>query len=145
MLTKLWADLVETRYWRIVAGHPREPSEEIEAKSIHLGDWLRRDYVSLGFEDRQQISMKRFYDEMKIGDKVAVTTDGYLWAIGEIASEVYDKEETGLYRHRRNAVWYRVTRAEVKSFPESLRNKLANPHTVMPLDSNDWNTLVACL
>ena len=136
-------------YWRIVAGHPREPSEEIAAKSIHLGDWLRRNYISIGFEnvptEQPQISRKRFYEEMQIGDKVAVTTDGYLWALGEIASEVYDKQEPDLYNHRRDVVWYKITKANVRSFPQSLANKLSNPNTVMPLDNNDWDTLVACL
>lgn len=140
---------IQMNYWRIVAGHPREPSEEIDSESIHLGDWLRRSYISIGNEnvpaEQAQISRKRFYEEMQIGDKVAVTTDGYLWALGEITSEVYDKQEKYLYDHRRDVVWYNITKENFKSYPQSLESKLSNPNTLMPLDSNDWDTLVAYL
>ncbi|MEM3580247.1 MAG: hypothetical protein QXH40_01210 [Candidatus Bathyarchaeia archaeon] len=135
---------VVTRYWRIVAGHPKQKEDRIEPKSIILGDWLRNDYVSIGWEDPKQISRRRF-DEMKIGDKIVVTTDKHIWAIGEIAGNLYEKEEGELYPYRKDVIWYKITRLSYDNFPASLRNKLRNPHTVMELDKNDWETILAYL
>lgn len=80
---------------------------------------------------------------MKVGDKIVVTTDGYVWAIGEITGEMQTKEEPRLYNFRRKVIWYKITRKDVKSFPPRLRNKLSNPQTVMPLDESDWSTMLA--
>ena len=131
-------------YWRIVAGHPKRRDDRIEPKSIILGDWLRNDYVSIGFEDPKQVSRRRF-DEMKCGDKVVVVTDKHIWAIGEIAGDTYEKEDEELYPYRRNVIWYRITRLSYDSFPAVLKNKLRNPHTVMELDKNDWETILVHL
>jgi hypothetical protein len=134
----------EAQYWRIIAGHPKTRENRVAPKSIILGDWLRWDYVSVGFDDPKQVSRKRF-DDMNIGDKIVAVTDKHIWAIGEITGGVYSKDEEELYTHRRNVVWYRVTRLDYDAFPDSLRNKLRNPHTVMPLDENDWETILACI
>lgn len=122
------------RFWRIVAGHP-------EAKSIILGDWLRKDYISIGWDDPNQPSRRRF-DEMEIGDRVVVTTDGCIFAIGEIISDLYEKEELNLYSYRRDVIWYKVTKIKYDKFTDSLRNKLSNPHTVLELSKDEWETLV---
>jgi hypothetical protein len=142
----VWSKLVRAgiRYWRIVAGHPKRRDERIEPKSIILGDWLRNDYVSIGWEDPKQVSRRRF-DEMKIGDKVVAITDKHIWAIGEIAGDVYEKEDEELYSYRRNVVWYKITRLGYDIFPVSLKNKIRNPHTVMELDKNEWDTILAYL
>jgi len=138
--------MVKTGFWRIVAGHPL-PKSEVQAKSLHLGDWLRRGYVSIGFDARDQRnpSMKRFRDEMKTRDKLVVTTDGYLWAVGEVVGPMYTKSEPRLYPNRRDVVWYKVTRKQVRSFAPSLRNKLSQPHTVIPLEMEDWHSIVASI
>ena len=138
--------MLETGYWRIVAGDP-VPRSKVQSKSLHLGDWLRRNYVSVGFglRNRTNPSIKRFRDEMQPGDKVAVTTDGYLWAIGEIIGSIYEKDEPELYGNRRNVMWYKVTRFPIKTFPSSLRNKLSQQHTVVPLEGEDWSTIISCL
>jgi hypothetical protein len=135
---------VATRYWRIVAGHPKQRDDRIQPKSIILGDWLRRDYISIGFEDPRQVSRKRF-NEMEVGDKVVVVTDKHIWAVGEIAEDVYEKEEEELYRYRRNVVWYKITRLSYDNFPVSLKNKLRNPHTIMELNKDEWETILAYL
>jgi hypothetical protein len=142
----LWFKLVRagTRYWRIIAGHPKRKDDRIEPKSIILGDWLRNDYVSIGWEDPQQVSRRRF-DEMKIGDKVVAITDKHIWAIGEIAGDLYEKEVEELYPYRRNVIWYKITRLSYENFPVSLKNKLRSPHSVMELDKNDWETILAHL
>lgn len=125
------------RFWRIVAGHP-------EAKSIILGDWLRKDYVSIGWEDPTQVSRRRF-NEMQIGDRVVVVTDGCIFAIGEIRGDLYEKDEPDVYPYRKDVTWYKVTRAKYDVFPEALRNKLSNPHTVLELTPEEWQTLIMCL
>lgn len=134
----------EIRYWRIVAGHPKGKDDKVEPKSIILGDWLRNDYVSIGFEDPQQVSRRRF-DEMRIGDKVVVLTDKHIWAMGEIKRDTYEKGDSELYSYRRDVIWYKITRLSYDAFPDSLKNKLKNPHAVLPLDKNDWETILAYL
>src|SRR2546425_51539 len=91
---RLGYGMTQQNVWRIVSGDP-VPRSEVQSKSLHLGDWLRRNYVSLGFDkkNRQNPSMNRFRDEMKEGDRVVVTTDGFLWALGEITGPMYEKDE----------------------------------------------------
>ncbi len=131
--------------WRIVAAHP-VPRSKIQYKSLHLGDWLRRNYISIGFDRRSQDrSMVQFREKMKKGDRVVVTTDGYLWAIGEITTPMYHRDEPELYRNRRDVLWYKVTRKEAKSFPPKLRNKLSQPQTVIPLTEDEWSAIIASI
>src|SRR6266568_8613029 len=86
-----------TSVWRIVAAHP-VPRSEIQYKSLHLGDWLRRNYISIGFDRKpQDPSMVRFREKMKKGDRIVVTTDGYIWAFGEITGPMYQRDEPELY------------------------------------------------
>ena len=139
-----WSKLTKTCYWRIVAGHPKQRDESIEPKSIILGDWLRHDYVSIGWEDPKQVSRRRF-DEMQIGDKVVAVTDKHIWAIGEIKGNLYEEEDEELYRYRRDVIWYKITRLRYDNFPVPLKNKLSNPHTVMKLDKKDWETILVYL
>ena len=135
----------EPRIWRVVAAHP-VPRSEIQYKSLHLGDWLRRNYVSIGFDKKKQNQpMARFRDEMKKGDRVVVTTDGYIWAMGEITGPMYEREEPELYSNRRDVLWYKVTRKDVKSFPAKLRNKLSQRPTVIPLSDSEWSTILASI
>jgi len=133
-----------THFWRIVAGHPKRRDDRTEPKSIILGDWLRHDYVSIGWEDPQQPSRKRF-GEMQISDKVVVVTDKHIWAIGEISGDLYEKEEEELYPFRKAVIWYKITRLGYDNFPVSLKNKLKSPHAVMELDKNEWETILAHL
>jgi hypothetical protein len=100
--------------------------------------------VSVGFDNPQQVSRKRF-EGMEIGDKVVAVTDKQIWAIGEIKGGIYEKMEEELYPMRRDVIWYKITRLGYDAFPESLKNRLRNPHTVMPLDKNDWETILACM
>ena len=72
-------------------------------------------------------------------------TDKHIWAIGEITGNLYPKDEAELYRYRRNVIWYKVIRLSYDSFPDSLKNKLRNPHTIMPLEKNDWETIIASI
>jgi len=129
------------KYWRVVAEHPSQKDDKFENKSLILGDWLRHDYISIGVEDPEQISRKRF-NEMQEGDKIAVSTDEYLWAIGEIKGFVYRKESEVLHCVRRNVIWHKIIRLKHDSFPASLETKLTSPHMVVPLDENDWNKIL---
>jgi len=122
------------RFWRIVAGHRG-------AKSMILGDWLRNNYISIGWEDPDQPSRRRF-DEMQIGDRIVVVTDGCIFAIGQILSDLYEKEEPGLYPYRRDVMWYKVTKIKYDEFPEVLRNKLSHRHALLELRKDEWETLV---
>ena len=132
------------KYWRITAGTPKQEDQRFESESLILGDWLRHDYISIGIEDPRQISRKRF-DEMKAGDKIAVVTDEYLWGIGEIKGFIYRKESEALHSVRRNVVWQRIMRLRCDTFPESVKNKLKHPLTVVPLSESDWNIILSRL
>lgn len=134
----------EVKYWRITAGHPEREDHRFEPESLILGDWLRHDYISIGMEDPKQISRKRF-DEMKNGDKIAVITDEYLWSIGEIKGFIYRRENENLHSVRRNVIWQRIMRLRYDTFPESVKNKLRTPLTVVPLSDSDWNIILSRL
>jgi hypothetical protein len=57
-----------------------ESSINPEAKSVILGDWLRKDYIAVGFADPAQVSRRRF-DEMGIGDFSRVRI-AWNWCLG---------------------------------------------------------------
>ena len=122
------------RFWRIVAGDP-------EFRSKILGDWLRKNYISIGYDDPNQVSRRRF-DEMEIGDRVVVVADGYIFAIGEVTSELYMMEEPDLYDYRRDVLWYKVTKERYDEFPPSLKNKLSYAQTMIELSRDEWESLV---
>jgi hypothetical protein len=128
------------RYWRIVAGHPVSVTET-PPKSVLLGDWLRKGYVSVGFHHRSaDPSLKYFRDSVEKGDEVVVTTDGIVWAIGRVTGSMKTITATQpvMYRHRRNVRWCRLIRQRVSSYPKSVRRKLSNPRTLLPLSNEDW-------
>jgi len=79
------------------------------SKVNNLGDWLRKDYISVGWSDPTQPS-RRCFDDMEVGDRIVVVADGCVFAIGEVASDLYEKEEPDLYRYRRDVFWYKVTK-----------------------------------
>lgn len=133
------------RYWKIVAGH-RERREQApdDIKSILLGDWLRKNYIAIGWgEDNPQHRV--FRDEMKIGNKVVVVTDGFIWAIGAITGE-FEKSKlpqgSRLYEFQREVVWYKITKLSYSNFERPLKNKLGANHTINELSSDQWESIV---
>jgi len=89
--------------------------------------------------------MDKFHKEMKIGDKIVAYGDNCVWAVGEVISESYDKDEKFLYSHRRDVHWYKIVRRDVDHFPQSVRNKLSDANSITPLDYEDWDAIIACL
>ncbi len=129
-------------YWKIVAGHAQRTPDEV--KSVMLGDWLRKEYIAIGVK-KDTPQYRVFKDGMKIGDKVMVVTDGFIWALGEITGElerVQLPNESNLYEYRRTVVWYRITKRSYKQLPTTLRNKLQANRTINELDSNQWESLL---
>lgn len=132
------------RYWKIVAGH-RERRERApdDIKSILLGDWLRHTYIAIGWgEDNPQHRV--FRDEMEVGDKVVVVTDGFIWALGVIIGEFKEArlpEGSHLYEYQRDVIWYKVTRLSYGDFEKSLRNKLGANRTINELSSDQWESI----
>ena len=125
------------KYWRLVAG-------DKYGRSIILGDWIRKEYIAVGFEDPNHITRKRF-SSMEEGDKVVIVAEGYVYAVGELIGDEYEKAEPDLYLHRRDTEWYMVTRTPYTRFPTRLKNKLQNPHTLLELSEDEWETLMMCL
>jgi len=129
------------KYWRITVDHPIQTDDTFEYKSLILGDWLRHDCISIGDENPEQASRKKF-NEMQNGDKIAVVVDGCLWAVGEIKGFVHRIERKPLHSVRRNVIWYKIARAKLDCFDVPLKTKLANPNTVMSINEKDWNKIV---
>ena len=140
--------MITMQYWRIVAGH-RDRYDY--AKSVLLGDWLRRGYISMGWgPGNPQHNMFR---QIRKGDLVAVVTDGYVWAIGKVTGD-FGRMKTSpyglgrnslLYRYKYDVTFLKVTRVKYKDFPADLRNKLKFRPTLIELKPEDWTTLMASL
>ena len=132
-------------YWKIVAGHKERSPEEF--KSVTLGDWLRKNYISIGW-DKDSSQYKLFKESMNIGDKVVIVTDGFIWALGEITGdfkEVSLRKDSILYSNRRDVFWYLVTKKSYRKLPSHLKNKLQGNRAIHKLDSNQWETLILSL
>ena len=133
------------QYWKIVAGHKeRDPDE---TKSVVLGDWLRHNYVAIGWEETTDQG-KQFKEGIQIQDRVVVVSDGFVWALGVIESdmETFSLEQgSHLYPYQRKVTWSRVTRVAYRNFPHHLYNKLKSPKALVKLNSEDWESLLACL
>ncbi|MDW8022596.1 MAG: hypothetical protein RMJ15_02465 [Nitrososphaerota archaeon] len=133
------------QYWKIVAGHREKDPDEV--KSVILGDWLRKNYISIGWEEDTPQG-KAFREEMQIADGVVVVSDGFVWALGIIESEAQtvtlDKGSL-LYPCQRKVTWLKVTKMAYKAFPKRLYNKLKTPKALVRLHAEDWEILKACL
>ena len=133
------------QYWKIVAGHRGKDPDEV--KSVILGDWLRKNYVSIGWEEDTPQG-KAFREEMSVGDRVVVVSDGFVWALGIIeggAKNVALDEDSLLYSCQRKVTWLKVTKTAYKFFSKRLYNKLKTPKALVRLQAEDWEVLTACL
>ena len=133
------------QYWKIVAGHSGKVPDEV--KSLILGDWLRRDYVSIGI-DPEESQGRTFREEIKVDDKIVVVSSGYVWALGTIegeAREVNLPSGSNLYSCQRKVTWSRVVKVAYRQFPSYLYNKLKLRKTLNKLDFEDWETLLTCI
>ncbi|MCJ7430016.1 hypothetical protein MUO83_02215 [Candidatus Bathyarchaeota archaeon] len=134
------------RYWKIVAGHhERREQAPDDIRSILLGDWLRKNYIAIGWgKDNPQHRV--FRDEMKIGNRVVVVADGFIWAIGAITGEFKEKTKlpqgSRLYEFQREVVWYKITKLSYSNFEKSLKNKLGANRTINELSSDQWESIV---
>ncbi len=130
----------EVKYWRLLVENRNQTDQKFEHKSLILGDWLRHNYISIG-DDIEQFSRERF-DEMQQGDKIAVVSDEYIWAIGEIIGFVYRIENEHLHSVRRNVIWDKIRRLKQDDFPNSLKAELKKPDTVVSLNEDEWNKIL---
>jgi len=133
------------QYWKIVAGHKEKDPDEV--KSVILGDWLRHNYIAIGWDETTPQG-KAFKDEMQINDKVVVVSDGFVWALGVIESDMRTvdlEKDSHLYPNQRKVTWSKITKATYKSFPKTLYNMLKSPKALVKLDNEDWETLLDCL
>src|SRR4030042_2965236 len=100
--------VVNMGYWKIVAGHRKHTTDDV--RSVILGDWLSHEYVAIGW-DKDEGQHNVFKDKVQIGDKIVVVAEGFIWAIGEITSELETTdlpEGSKLYEHRRKVVWLKI-------------------------------------
>lgn len=137
-----WGNLM--RFWRIVAGHRERDPDEV--KSVVLGDWLRHNYISIGWTEPDP--QFRVFRNMRVNDKVIAYTDGHVWAIGTITGEVTTKrlrEDSLLYEHARAVKWDKITKISYRKFPKPLKNKLRARRAVNELPPHEWGTFVSYL
>ena len=130
------------RYWKIVAGHKEKTPDEV--KSVMLGDWLRNNYIAIGWGEENS-QHRVFRDDMNIGDKVVVVTDGLIWALGEITGDFESltlPKESALYEHRRNVFWYKITKLSYRNIPKALKNKLSGSRAINELNCDQWESLI---
>jgi hypothetical protein len=133
---------VQPTHWRIVPGNPT-PDEADERKSVLLGDWLRHDYISIGWKEGPQYDI--FASRMQNGHKVVVTTDSHIWAIGIVignCKKVRPARESYRFPYERKVKWSKVMRVRFTDFPKALANKLGRYGTINKLDLEDWETLL---
>jgi hypothetical protein len=137
--------VVDLQHWKIVAGHREKDPDE--TKSVVLGDWLRHNYVAIGWEENTPQG-KAFKDDICPQDRVVVVSDGFVWALGVIESDMKTvplERDSHLYPYQRKVTWSSVTKVAYKNFPKSLYNKLKSPKALVKLHSEDWENLLACL
>jgi hypothetical protein len=133
------------QYWKIVAGHREKDPDE--TKSLVLGDWLRHNYIAIGWE-KDTPQGKTFIRDMQAGDQVVVVTDGYVWALGTIEDEMKNVNLTRnshLYSNQRKVTWSKITKVEYRGFPKFLYNKLKLSKALNKLNREDWETLLTCI
>ena len=161
--------------WRIIPGDP-------EIRSTVLGEFIRGDYISIGWnigdisgmsdsEIRQRLEewkkekglefnvghglrmLKVFRDEMREGDIVIVSADGFIYAIGEIISPYYYREHPTFYYwyrgevkecvfpYKRRVRWLRITKLPHSELPEDVRRALGRPPTIVKIELDLWERL----
>ena len=133
------------QYWKIVAGHGEKDPDE--TKSLILGDWLRHNYIAIGWEEKTPQG-KIFDKDIQVGDKVVVVTDGYVWALGTIEDKMKKvnlTKNSHLYPYQRKTSWSKITKVEYRNFPRFLYNKLKLPKALNKLNREDWETLLTCI
>mgnify|MGYP000362531188 CR=1 FL=1 len=162
------------RAWRIIPGDP-------EVRSQVLGEFIRGDYISIGWdigdiagmsddeirrklEERREIwgefsighalrLLKTLRDEMKEGDMVIMSVDGFIYAVGEIVSPYYyepipplcfeyrGKSGKYIYPYKRRVRWLRITKLPHSELPEEIRKHLQRPPTIVEIDWDMWERL----
>ncbi len=129
-------------YWKIVAGHKKDTTGDV--RSVILGDWLRHDYVAIGW-DKDEGQHNVFRDNVFIGDKIVVVAEGFIWAIGEITSNLETIDllnDSKLYRHQRKVFWFKVMKLSYKNLPDSVLTTLQDQHAINELSPSQWETII---
>jgi hypothetical protein len=134
------------KYWRIVAGHTERNPDEV--KSVILGDWLRHERISIGWDEGT--APFNLFKNMRAGDKVIAYTDRHVWAIGTVTGDVKDHSErlvknSVLYPYMREVKWDKITKIRYNKFPKPLQNKLRATGTINELEPQEWETFVTYL
>lgn len=154
------SSLTNIRFWKISPGKQAYLWEEFKAKNYIAIGWndvgdLRK------FANRNEI-IKEFYDvypdslpdqvleffyDMKKGDKVLIYGNKSIYAVGEIQSDYYYKEEESetyyLYNHRRDVKWLEIPDQplSIEFLPEDLQRKLMRPRTIIELTEDEWKSI----
>jgi restriction system protein len=88
-----------------------------------------------------------FFYDMKKGDKVLIYGNKNVYALGEILSDYYHKEEESdvyyLYNHRRDMKWLKIPdpSLSIEFLPEELQRKLMRPQTIIELTEGEWKSI----
>jgi Holliday junction resolvase-like predicted endonuclease len=152
--------LVSISFWKISPGKQACLWEEFKAKNYiaigwdDIGDlrkFANRDEIIREFYDFYPDSLPdqvlEFFYDMKKGDKVLIYGNKSVYALGEILSDYYYKEEESdvyyLYNHRRDVKWLEIPDPplSIEVLPEELQRKLMRPRTIIELTEDEWKSI----
>jgi len=119
------SSLVSIRFWKISPGKQAYLWEEFKAKNYIAIGWndvgdlrkfANRDEIIREFYDAYPDSLPdqvlEFFYDMKKCDRVLIYGNKNVYALGEILSDYYYKEEESdvyyLYNHRRDVKWLKI-------------------------------------
>jgi restriction system protein len=152
--------LVSIRFWKISPGKQAYLWEEFKAKNYIAIGWndvgdlrkfANRDEIIKEFYDVYPDSLPdqvlEFFYDMKKGDRVLIYGNKNVYALGEILSDYYYKEEESdvyyLYNHRRDVKWLEIPTPplSIEFLPEDLQRKLMRPRTIIELTEDEWKSI----
>jgi restriction system protein len=154
------SSLVSIRFWKISPGKQAYLWEEFKAKNYIAIGWndvgdlrkfANRDEIIKEFYDVYPDSLPdqvlEFFYDMKKGDRVLIYGNKNVYALGEILSDYYYKEEESdvyyLYNHRRDVKWLEIPTPplSIEFLPEDLQRKLMRPRTIIELTEDEWKSI----
>ncbi|MEM0254317.1 MAG: endonuclease NucS [Candidatus Bathyarchaeia archaeon] len=152
--------LIGIRFWKISPGKQAYLWEEFKTKNYIAIGWndvgdlrkfANRDKMIKEFYDVYPDSLPdqvlEFFYDMKKGDKVLIYGNKSIYALGEILSDYYYKEEESevyyLYNHRRDVKWLKIPDPplSIEFLHEELQRKLMRPRTIIELAENEWKSV----
>lgn len=136
---------------RDLTGVSEDSLEAIVREDLEQEGWMEEDIVA-GIK-----TFRQFHYQMKKGDIVVVSGDGFVYALGKVTGSYYKEQEPvsmpddawkfGFYsyHHRRKVRWLMITKTPFSSLSRKVATKLGTPPTLMKLSMDEWVALSSTL